>query len=335
MRCSERPGRIVIEWDNGIVLPPTAAMPVNLGLAGVFAGFGNGEKLMIAGGANFPEGYPWENGVKKWWRTLYVLDTLSGGWEVYEDFLAGPVGYGASVQLSNGVLCIGGCDADGWHAGVALMAMDDGAPVWREDFWPQLPCALVGVSAVLLDNTIYVAGGCPGEKAYVLLALDVNHRQAGWRRLPVCPGVSGEYSLLTAQAGRVVALSKRMYYTEWVPEVATDGYAFDPAGERWEKLGGDFPGPAGTAIPWGEDRVVFLGAADKRLPTDPRHPGFSCEVVVYNIRTGEFEEKAECPYIIAVTTAIALAGDKFYITSGESRPGVRSPHILKGTVRKQ
>ena len=83
MSCSEKPEKAWIVWDNDIVLPPVAGMPVNIGLAGAFAGFGGQGKLMIAGGANFPDSYPWEGGAKKWWRTLYVLDTLTDRWEVY------------------------------------------------------------------------------------------------------------------------------------------------------------------------------------------------------------------------------------------------------------
>lgn len=51
-----------IHWDTSLQLPASAENGApHLGLAGVFAGYADG-KLVIGGGANFPDGTPEQGG---------------------------------------------------------------------------------------------------------------------------------------------------------------------------------------------------------------------------------------------------------------------------------
>lgn len=65
--------RIEVQWENSLLLPGCAGMPENVGLAGAYSGIVEG-KLLVLGGANFPDKYPWEGGTKTWWSTLYSYD---------------------------------------------------------------------------------------------------------------------------------------------------------------------------------------------------------------------------------------------------------------------
>ena len=51
-----------------------APLPKTLGFGGTFAGVHN-RALIVAGGANFPEKPPWEDGKKAWYADIYVLET--------------------------------------------------------------------------------------------------------------------------------------------------------------------------------------------------------------------------------------------------------------------
>ena len=128
--------RIEAQWENTLLLPGCAGMPEqtfyhpelivsdviynprktkllrmaeNVGLAGAYSGIVEG-KLLVLGGANFPDKYPWEGGIKTWWATLYSYDLDTEEWTVYDDFLDRPLAYGVSISLPEGLLCIGGCD---------------------------------------------------------------------------------------------------------------------------------------------------------------------------------------------------------------------------------
>ena len=78
--------RIEAQWENTLLLPGCAGMPENVGLAGAYSGIVEG-KLLVLGGANFPDKYPWEGGIKTWWATLYSYDLDTEEWTVYDDFL--------------------------------------------------------------------------------------------------------------------------------------------------------------------------------------------------------------------------------------------------------
>lgn len=95
-----------IVWNSSLSLPATDDN-AHLGLAGVFAAYIDG-KLVVAGGANFPAGLPSEGGLKRWWSDVYVYD--GSNWKIYKNILPSPVAYGCSIQLADGMLCIGGCN---------------------------------------------------------------------------------------------------------------------------------------------------------------------------------------------------------------------------------
>jgi SSS family transporter len=101
-------------------------------VAGPLVGVHN-DALIVAGGANFPHGVPWNDpvpsqidaGMKIYWDDIFVLTKNVGDmqseyrWQRSPSKLSEPVGYGVSVSTPYGVICIGGeskpitRDADG------------------------------------------------------------------------------------------------------------------------------------------------------------------------------------------------------------------------------
>lgn len=96
-------------------------LPAPFGVAGPFVGVSN-DTLLVAGGANFPEGVPWHPtatggiSLKQFHREIYTLrEAHSGGinpkhlvWATTTVKLPRPIGYGMSVSTDQGVICIGG-----------------------------------------------------------------------------------------------------------------------------------------------------------------------------------------------------------------------------------
>lgn len=333
-RGNDAPG---IRWDNGLVLPPSNGMPENIGLAGAFAGFADG-KLIVAGGANFPDGMPWDGGVKKWWDTMYALDTLTGEWSVHENFLKKESAYGLSFQLDDGILCVGGCDASQCHDDVFLITYAHGEPRLVYDRFPQLPAPVANAAGAILDGKVYIAGGqqtmTDGSSVSVFLMLDTAAPEKGWQELPTWPGPSRGYAVGAAQQGKIYIFGGRSYGPQAETTVYNDCFAYAPATRIWEQQPGD-PVIAGSAMAYGNDKILLLGGADKMLPTTPDHPGFSRTARLYDPATGRSSVISESPYPVAVTVTTVSSGDDFYIASGEIRPGVRTPHLLKGTVLRK
>lgn len=324
-----------ITWDDSIVLPGCDGMEKNIGLAGAFSGL-VGDELILVGGANFPEKYPWGGGKKVWWNTLYAYNRTKQAWNVYDNFLNTPLAYGVSIQLPEGVLCIGGCNADGCSDKALLIKKENDTYVIDSLSYPPLPVPLANMAAALLNGKIYVAGGqesvSPEQSTHHFFMLDLARPMAGWQKLPAWPGPSRGYAVAVAQRDCFYLFSGRSYAPDEDLTVHTDGYVYMPAANQWRRLSGTFPFMAGTAIPYGEDKILFLGGVERIIPGGTEHPGFSNEAVLFDVTSESVLSSVTSPSPLAVTTQVLRDGNDFYIASGEVKPGVRTPIILKGKL---
>lgn len=76
----------------------------------------------------------------------------------------------------------------------------------------------------------------------------------------------------------------------------------------------------------------FLGGVPQLIPGSDDHPGFDNTIRLYHTITQSLIKKEVAPYPISVTTNIAQKGNTFYVGSGEVKPGIRTPHVLKGEI---
>lgn len=324
-------------WSNSLTLPSCNSMP-NKGVAGAYFGFSN-DWLILAGGANFPHYYPWEGGTKKWHKTAYIKQTGSANqeWTVIADALPHPLAYGASIQTKEGVLCIGGCDREKCYDDVFLLKVEEGSIEIDRD-WPSLPVPLSNMTASMLDNKIFVAGG--QERMDVQVAsknffmLDLSNLKAGWKILPTWPGAPRGYAVSAVQSNGFdkcfYLFSGRNYQNDSV-DVLTDGYAYNPRLSSWKKLEGCFPVMAGAAVSSGANHILFLGSVPKMIDGSNEHPGFDNKLRIYHTITSTLIEQT-VPYTVPVTCTVVKDGNILLMGSGEIKPGIRTPHILKGTI---
>lgn len=66
--------------------------------------------------------------------------------------------YGVSIPLTDGILCIGGCDAKQCYSEVFAIRMQNGK-VEIDKNWPELPVPLANMTGTRLGNKIFLAGG--------------------------------------------------------------------------------------------------------------------------------------------------------------------------------
>lgn len=338
----EKHKMIEITWNNELSLPPCTGMTENKGLAGAFAGIIGGE-LVVTGGANFPDAYPWEGGHKTWWSTLYHIpvskDTNPSSWVVKEDFLHRKLAYGVSVQLQDEILCIGGCDQDSCYADVfSIIKNKSGEVVYSDKVYPSLPVPLANAAGTIIGTKVFVAGGqeaIRGERSTKhFFYMDTKHPESGWISLPAWPGPSRAYAVCASQAGKFYLFSGRSFAPGEETIRHEDAYVYDPVAGSWEVLPGRYPVMAGTAIPFSSDKIVLLGGVPEILPSTSDHPGFSKEVLVFDIRDYSTVSAGKSPYPIPVTCHTLVKEGGFYIASGEIRPGVRTPSVLEGKWSK-
>ena len=173
------------------------ALPDKEGFAGAFAGIvsnKNTEKdyLVVAGGANFPKGRPWEkekNPEKVYYDLAFKLEmgAEDASWEKIEGPLGQPVGYGMSVALPKrgSTLFIGGKEQAATDAVWEVTADGSG----KLTFAPRLkyPLPIVEGVAGVVGETVIVVGGATNregggfrtvQEAYML---DTSQGEGEWK----------------------------------------------------------------------------------------------------------------------------------------------------------
>ncbi len=316
-----------LHWSQ---LPP---LPDALGVAGPFAGV-SGDTLLVAGGANFPGRMLWEGGKKVWHDEVYGLTAKTNRW-VQVGKLPRPLAYGVSITTGQGLIIIGGSDADRHYGEVYQLNYLDGKLLVKN--LPALPLPLANAAGALVGSTIYVAGGSehPGEQAAVsqVFSLALAEENPTWKQVPACPG--------KARILPVAAAWKNAFYLfggaaleatngKIARSYLHDAWRYQPE-LGWQRLA-DLPKPcvAGpTPAPKVGEDFLLVGGDDGALAgfqPPERHPGFPKLVLAYDVNGDRWYRHGEVPAPRATVPAVYWQG-LYVIPSGEMRPGVRSPEV--------
>ncbi|MFA1770203.1 sodium/solute symporter [Rufibacter glacialis] len=261
-----------ISWSMAAEVPASPGSKVQPGLAGSTGGVHN-NVLLVAGGANFPEGMPWEGGKKKYWQDIFVLSKGEKGdytWLEKTFQLPEPVAYSASVTTEKGVVSIGGENEKGIQKRVQLLQWDPAAKKVKILALPDLPLPLTNAAAALLGNHVYVAGGeTTGGSTNGLFRLNLASTASGWETLPALPAKlshavavaqsNGEYPALYVIGGRTQSPSG-------VSQLHGTTFRFDPKRTAWKQLNGvsdgkgnQTPLSAAAGLASGANYILVLG----------------------------------------------------------------------------
>lgn len=353
-------GPELLEWNE---LP---ALPDSLGVAGPFVGIHN-DVLLVAGGANFPQPV-WDND-KVWHDDIRVLAKTLKGYQWKEaGKLPRPIAYGAAVSTPNGVVCMGGNDANDTFDDVFLLSWDTKQERVSTTKYPSLPSRCAYAAATLIGETIYLAGGQSDQLLTSAMtnfwSLDVSQKDNPetfrWIERQPCPGPSRAFNLTVSQHNGYnncvyVMSGRRQNETnldagklsgddtgendtgEALPEFLKDVWEFNPTTDSWRQRT-DVPRcvMAGTAIKQGQSHVFVLSGATEELffQTDELrddHPGFIKKSLAYHTITDTWIEAGSTP-ANHVTTIAVRWGDDIIVPTGEVRPRVRSPAIFRVTA---
>ncbi|MEC7906978.1 MAG: sodium/solute symporter [Verrucomicrobiota bacterium] len=329
-----------LKWLPIAELPPVGDQSESLGVAGPYVGVHN-DALIIAGGANFPKPYWGES--KIWHDDIWVLERSTNGasnqW-TNGGSLPRPLGYGASVSLPQGVLCIGGNDADQTYSDVFLLEWNASGKTVERESLPSLPTAIAYTAATSIGNKVYVMGGTEtndlSSALNQLWILDMENLGDGWQEGSCWPGPARGFNLVATQNNgyeeRIYLFSGRRETENGDLDFLKDAYSYSPASDQWSRLA-DSPASmmAGEAIPVGENHIFAVGGADGSLfyvadDLKDEHPGFPKRAWAYNALTDTWQDGGAIPQN-HVTTQVAKWGDSYIIASGEIRPRVRTPQI--------
>ena len=344
-----------IAWEQ------VAQVPDAVGFAGAYAGVSNGH-LLVAGGANFPEGTrPWSGGAKQWNDKVFVLAQKEGQWKEVGR-LPRPMGYGVSLTWQDGVIMLGGADQANHYRDAYLLRYEDGGLI--TDRLPDLPAPNANACGALLDGVIYVAGGLshPADTTagHTFWSLDLKQPQAEWkwevlegwpgpsRMLGVAGVVGDAFYLMSGVALHVPegdSLARRTYLN--------DAYRYLP-GSGWQRIA-DLPHAVAAAPSPGytadTDKLVVFGGddgslADRSNELRDKHPGFRKDILAYDASSDSWsavgdvltdkqpdpENTPNASTWAPVTTPLVVWDGQVVLPMGEVRPGVRTNRVLMATV---
>lgn len=260
-----------IVWTELTNLPPASDGQKQLGVAGAFTGVHNGV-LIVGGGANFPNGMPWEGGKKVYRDEIYVLQKTQ---DVYEWIAANtahlPVktAYGASATVADGIVCLGGEQENGVSNKAFLMQWNAVKKEIISKPLPDMPVALANAGATSIGNVIYMAGGeNNGKPSSQFFALNLSDAAPKWEILPALPVAMSHSVVVTQHNGKqpqVYVLGGRSATASGISDLQSSNFTYDPAKKTWRKLADISDGKqvttcsAGTGVASGASYILLIG----------------------------------------------------------------------------
>ena len=363
--CTEKRQDTAIQWSLSATLPPLPPQTIAWGFAGPVSGV-HQEVLLVAGGANFPDGMPWEGGKKKYYAEGFVMkrtgkDSLS----VYKTFaLPYALAYPACISTPIGIVCAGGENPDGVSAKVILLQWNNDSVIIKN--LPDLPLPLSNAGITMHGNIIYLAGGeNSNNTSSGFYSLDITDAPAQWNTLPSVPHPAS-HAVVIAQSANgnpaVYVMGGRKKNSNGISDIYASAFAFDLKKNEWKEIKSlPYNLCAGTGIAAGKNEILLFGGdkgetfhatelliAAINTATDTAkkqelirqknqlqasHPGFSKEVLVYNTTTDNWTNTAPLPFQAPVTTTAIVWDNEVIIPNGEIRAGVRTPDIWMGKIQ--
>lgn len=355
-----------MSWKVASTLPDANVMEKQPGVAGPVTGVSN-EVLIVAGGANFPNGMPWNGAKKVYQDEIYLFRKKNGRMQatISSQKLPRPIAYPANVSIPDGVIYLGGENESGISDQVVMLKYDGKSDRIHFTQLQPLPFSLTNLAATVLNNTIYVAGGENlNGVSNKFLSLDLSLSDAKWKTMPDIPEFVS-HAVLAAQfngSHKVIYLiGGRAKRQNGVSEIYDSTYEFDVSLGQW-KSKKTLPSPvsAATGIAIFTDyimvcsgdkgevfsKVEIMNSAIEKEPDQRKkqvlmdekisllttHPGFSKDILLYDTITDEWLKIGQLPFDAPVTTTLVKWGTDLILPSGEIKAGVRSPKILTGKI---
>lgn len=361
LSCNNNSSPVHMNWKVAAVLPGVNGKN-SLGYAGPVTGTVN-DKIIIGGGANFPDSMPWLGGKKKYYDEVFVYERKDSVLQLSQQQykLPEPIAYPAVCSAANGIVYAGGENNNGLSAKAWLINVAANDSVQFTSL-PSLPAAVTNAALTAVDHLVYLAGGeITAGVSSKFYCLDLNDTLPGWKELAVLPRPTS-HGLLIAQSGGLYFIGGRMKTKTGISDLYASVYFYDFSANQWtEKKSLPYALSAGTGVPYQSGKILLFGGdkgetfhkteeliaaianekdsvkkkelVQQKINVQSTHPGFSKQVLLYNTGKDEWIVAGTIPFDVPATTTAFISGSFVFIPSGEIKAGIRSPYILSGKFR--
>lgn len=348
-----------IEFSSWPPLPPAPGDSTSFGLAGPFAGMHQGV-LIVAGGANFPDGPSWEGGEKAFHDDIYLFDIEERTWMEDVSFrLEKASAYGLAVPAKSGLICIGGQNHQRSFQDVFYLRWDEEKRELSQVLLPSLPIPLANLSGGLIDQYLYIAGSDPVDGTKIFARLQLEPQATAWQELEAWPGPARTHAVGIVQNNGETDcfyLLKGRFKspTQDTTTFLTDGWMYNPLKQKWQKVPSlpDLPLAAGTGVAVGANHLLLIGGdqgeiynqierqnhliadassdvalVQRRDQLLRAHPGFSSAIWAFHTITQSWTKLGDLAGDPPVTTQAIVLDNQIILPTGEITPCVRTPSI--------
>lgn len=325
---------IIDDYDKGY----------ELGVSAMFAAK-VADKLIVAGGCNFPDTPVAEGGKKHFYDGIYALnlnDDTDQKW-VKIGHLPKPLAYGAYVQWHDSLVCIGGQNSDGSTSETFIISCKDSISFTS---LPSLPCTLDNAYAALWGDVVYVAGGnADGVPSDAMYALDLSDTVKGWKHLTTLPDGARVQPVITALDGTIYLWGGFSNKKDEEAFVQTTGWKYDIAHDSWTEIAvpSSFVG-GGCAMTLDDEHILTVGGVNadifqrairgefpnpEYLMHEKEWYQFNQGIHIYNIKKNTWNCIDEFEQAARAGAGIIPLPDGFVFIQGEEKPGIRTPMITR------
>ena len=356
-----------LNWKQVGAFPPSKGIP-SIGLAGQSAGMNN-DCMIVAGGTNFPDKFPWEGGKKMYFDDIFLFRKSSNGMLSLSAAHKLPMnlGYAATVSTAKGLLMAGGENEKGILSKVMLIRVGSNDTIQFSSL-PDLPLPLTNAMAVSNKSLVYLIGGETGTRVSdKVFMLDLNNTASGWTSLPSIPvPVSHGVGIFVngQHAKGIYIIGGRAKQQNGISDLYSSNHFFDISTLQWSlkaslpyglSAGTGVFDPSGRILLFGGDRGEVFSKVEalvaqknketdsfvietldkKRVALQSTHPGFSNTILAYDIEYDRWNTIGTLPFPTPVTTHAFLWSGIVMIPGGEVRAGVRTPNIYAAELKSK
>ena len=341
-------------------------VPDGYGTAGAYIGVIN-DAILVAGGSDFPSGFPWEGGQKQWSDRIYLVKKSDSGYHasLLDEKFPVASGNGCTAYDGTHIWCFGGTDGKNTVRAVYRMGMSGGKV--KIDSVSVLPEGFVPVAAIYHKGVAYVHGTDGSGNALYRYSLS----SGTWTRMTGMPGVS--ISEVASFASQHNGKEDALYliggrgFEDGKYHFSTNVMEYLPGQDRWNVKapytaadGSSASLGAASVIGYGSGHVLVFGGDNckeflRRADLEKRiressdeaqravlqneltsaftsHTGFDSSIYAYHPITDTWIVMDNSDFPLPVVTSAVRLGDKVVIVSGEEKPGKRTPDILEATI---
>lgn len=265
-----------VKWQTVAKLQNKDYTP-SIGFAGTINGFTN-TVLIVAGGANFPDKMPWEQGKKHYSKSVQILQKVGSAWQWSKnnsEELPEPIAYCGNTVTTLGIVYAGGENENGLSDKAYLLNWNIDKNKLIIKSLPNLPKAISNITLTSIGNVVYAVGGDFKESSSdQFLRIDLEGTNPKWETLPHLPIALANSTTIAQQKGVdhfIYVVGGRTKNKNGISDLHHSTYAFDIKNKVWKSMAPISDGKqitnlsAAAGIAIGEHYILIAGGDNGKV----------------------------------------------------------------------